>query len=75
MNMATLEAGKTPSCSISQSDEKILERQNLKNIGVSQVFTRGIKAIEDKEELKEKKKQFDSGQLNLGQLLQEIEEL
>lgn len=73
--MAILEAGKTPSCSISQTDEKILERLELQEVGVSTVFTRGIKALEQQEEIKEKKRQFDNGQITLGELLNFIEEI
>lgn len=73
--MAVLEQGKTPSCSISGSDDKKLERLGLKQNGVSDVFSKGLKALEKNEELREKVKQFDAGQITLGQLLNELREL
>jgi len=73
--MSELEAGNTPSCSISQSDERRLQRLGLENNGVSGVFTRGLKALEDIEELKSLKKDLENGQGNMAELLKEIEEL
>lgn len=73
--MTVLEQGKTPSCSISRSDDKKLERLGLKQNGVSDVFSKGLKALEKNEDLREKYKQFDAGQITLGELLNELKNI
>ena len=73
--MSELEAGNTPSCSISQSDARRLQRLGLENNGVSGVFSRGLKALEDIEQLKSLKKDLENGQGNMAELLKEIQDL
>lgn len=71
----TLEQGDTPSCSVDSTDDRILERLDWRDVSPARIWSRGLKAAENIVELKEKKKQFDNGQITLGELLKEIDDL
>jgi hypothetical protein len=73
--MAELEAGRTPSCSISEEDERRLKRLGKENVGVSPLFSEALKALEDVENLKEIKKRFDRGDADLSDIMRELSRL
>lgn len=70
-----LEQGDTPSCSVDSNDDRILERLEWRDVSPARIFSRGLQSAENIKDIKESKKAFDNGQLNLGELLNEIENL
>lgn len=73
--MAVIEQGKNTSFQWGKRNMKVIDRLGLENSSPSSVINNGIDALGDKKDLKNKKREFDEGRINLGELLNEIERL
>lgn len=60
---------------VGKRDMTIIEDMEWENVGASKIFSRALRRTEKLEELKDLKKAFDRGSVNLGEILNQLEEL
>jgi hypothetical protein len=73
--MSVIEQGKNTSFQWDSDNMDVINRFDLHNSSPSSVINDGVEALGTLEDVREMKRRFDRGRINLGELLDELDSL